>query len=658
MGSAGGGDNQQQQQQQQAGHVAARDHHQFQPPAAPPTNAAAGGGGGGSYVSSASSATSATSSSVSSSSSKGKAPHYRDDDHSSSHAQPSPRLSLTGVSGSSTPPVAGGASYLSASSAQFLPGSSLFKYSFNKRNYDDDRSDAATIGTTVPEWDEKDEEAAAEEPVGFDAIKRWTLRVNNDAHHDGTNLTLPPQSTRAPLPLRSNSRSGVSFSPSLSVHPSASHTATHSLSTASGPSPSNLMSSSHEKIDPEVLASLVATMDEQEAQAVYNFVETYDGPDISAALYAHLAKIEDNAHQEMIIADDDGDRAADSNWEMLLPSSPKVGTDGMPDIAGAGALSDEADVWNMMTDTAGSASSDLVAEDSTDAIPTDVTGESSLKNLPKRALFRILLISGNVELLRVCRRLSRVPLPDSGPELAQLAFCLAAQASSSISPLSSSLPSSPTSVHRSSFHHPPEGVARIFRPSSSTVQELFLRCARAPPLNRSPDALPCLFDLVTQAVAQSSEATQNDVRPSVATLSAVMDLAARGRRWNTVRGAIALARRFSARPGSMDVDTAGAFEDSPAATVDITVPDLVEQHMRRHFVPEGEEATDASGGRGLHVSMAASMIANHGASLDVSFFQDLIEKQHLRFSLEVVNHCAQNYGIRPAVIELLSSSAS
>ena len=48
----------------------------------------------------------------------------------------------------------------------------------------------------------------------------------------------------------------------------------------------NIISS---KIDPDVLASLVGSLAEQEAQTVYNFIETYEGSDIAGALYAHLA---------------------------------------------------------------------------------------------------------------------------------------------------------------------------------------------------------------------------------------------------------------------------------------------------------------------------------------------------------------------------------
>lgn len=59
--------------------------------------------------------------------------------------------------------------------------------------------------------------------------------------------------------------------------------------------------------------------------------------------------------------------------------------------------------------------------------------------------------------------------------------------------------------------------------------------------------------------------------------------------------------------------------------------------------------------KGLHVSMAANLIANHGGLLDVAFFQDLVEEEGLLFSNEVVQHCAAHYNISPEVIQYLLS---
>ncbi|KAJ3329141.1 hypothetical protein HDU76_008538 [Blyttiomyces sp. JEL0837] len=599
----------------------------------------------------------------------------------------------------------------------------------NRGGVDCSAKSAATIGTTFSTgqdyWDEK-EDAAEEDPVGFDAIKRWTLRVNNStgsvmptvAQEGTVSQRRLSMSMAAMVAADEEARVGVMESSGLDNDEmgvsggqgtgvggmSTSHAdigrddlalvdvdADHEmmmLSRGQGASASHQLpmdpSEASARIDPDVLASLMATLDEQDSQAVENFLASYTGANVEFALYGYLAKIQDlRAGGEGMVLDDDmgGDK---QKWD-TLPIPPKedpvlgLGGEGKSSGLEMAVLSDdaEADLWNQATEAGRSVASDFImVEDAAD-------GEPGLQTLPKRPLYRILMYSRNPNLLLTCRRLSRVPIPELGPQLAELVLALT---------MSSPWPA--VTTHQTTV----AGSSSAAVVPAPTVldpwEDLLPRCARAPCVNRSPSTLPCLIRLMEERAKNASCVLSP---PSISTLSAVMDIAARGRRWNTVRGALSIARMVSVPlaagsgvssrfdgvvPGSSSdvvpavntlalisgtsgsnvaggrsmVDAAGA--ESEAVTV-LKIGDLVEQHLRRHFVPEGDGRSDLGeiSRRGAHVSMAANLVANHGAALDVAFFQDLVEEEGVLFPVEVVEHCAQNYNISPEVIEYLMNYA-
>ncbi|KAI8851628.1 hypothetical protein BC829DRAFT_111167 [Chytridium lagenaria] len=136
---------------------------------------------------------------------------------------------------------------------------------------------------------------------------------------------------------------------------------------------------------------------------------------------------------------------------------------------------------------------------------------------------------------------------------------------------------------------------------------LLPRCARSACLNRSPLTLPYLARLLGPSFT-----------PTADTLGAVLEIAARGRRWNTVRGALSLARIIQQRyfhPLHIHNDTL-TRDTSPR--VALLSADLDIQHRRRHFVPNGEDSFGST--RMLHISMVANVVANYGGQLDVGFF--------------------------------------
>ncbi|KAJ1552821.1 hypothetical protein HK405_009902 [Cladochytrium tenue] len=563
--------------------------------------------------------------------------------------------------------------------------------------------------------------------MGFDAIKRWTLRVNNDARQaERTGPFVPPPLPRASM-LAAGSRSiataatahvedatqahagssEATAAAAAAVDSSSSSSSTSSSSSSSSAAPAPIPT---DKIDPDVLASLVATLDETEAQAVYNFVETYDGPDLSAALYAHLARIEDSARNELIVATDYDPADAAEQWDLLLAAendspaarrrrTPEGFVEGEEDGAEAGeggllgvprngraaidAVSDAADLFNLKTDTgrstddvyrgASTAASEagpaavpasaaivVVTTAPTAAEPTAQSANAaanqaaivstvaatsprrlpSLRDLPRQALHRILTSSANLDLLRVCRRLARAAPPDAPIDIAALALAVLWRPPSTTT--------TATTVEGAEDTNDGWDAA-------AAVQDLFLRCARANLVNRSPDALPWLAALLA---LPASEAAGPPVPPppppSLETLSAVVDVAARGRRWNSVRGALAVAAGVRVRVhGAAAAGTqVSAPLPPPPDPIDVRVADLVNEHMRRHMVVlDGDR-------RRAHAALAANVVANHGAALDGAFFRDLVEVQGLRFAPDVVQHCAEAYSLRPDAIEYLASVAS
>ncbi|KAJ3203700.1 Cilia- and flagella-associated protein 45 [Entophlyctis luteolus] len=124
--------------------------------------------------------------------------------------------------------------------------------------------------------------------------------------------------------------------------------------------------------------------------------------------------------------------------------------------------------------------------------------------------------------------------------------------------------------------------------------------------NASHLTIPSLARLVATEFAPTSI---DDV-VTVETLGAVIDIASKERRWNTVRGALTLAK--TTFPPKSD-------------RVVIAVHDLAQQHLRRPF---------ALADKDVYGSLAANVVANHGKALNVAFYRDLIEDGDVLFEAE------------------------
>ncbi|KAJ3191244.1 hypothetical protein HK101_007936 [Irineochytrium annulatum] len=557
----------------------------------------------------------------------------------------------TGVGGySSTTPYGAGMSHASSTTSS----SAFAGFAF-----DDDRSDAATIGTSVAgndPWDDfmdGEEEEELGGPSGFEAVKRWTLRVNSAG---GGGATVGSAGASATAVASSSSSAGRVLLP-LPEDEINVERPTRS------PSPPAA-------IDPDVLASLVSTLEDGEAEMVMEFVSAFDGAIGADAVYERIRDVQGMreggggggvtggggvavGHNEWQWEDVESrgtGRASEdvgSGISGIISESVEVGVgpgpagiislessvganeDAATALAGSGrrlaapkptrgnhlrVMSDENDTWRQDTEVgedSAEGSEWIVLDEGEEPHAASATSPSTaggfpgpirqptLRSLPKRALVSILLHSGNVNLLKTCRRLSRVPIPEVGSHLARMVVSLC--------------------------------------PASILNDEAVLlpRCARAACLNRSAMTLPSL------AVLLGSSFT-----PTADTLGAVVEIAARGRRWNTVKGALSLAKTVA---GGLGV---GGF-----VRMAMLKGDLDAQRMRRHFVPRDEDTEGSAETKGvvggLHLSLAANLIANHGEWLDVEFFKDLVEEEGVDFPEEVISHAAASYGLTPQVVDYL-----
>ncbi|KAJ3094761.1 hypothetical protein HDU97_007621 [Phlyctochytrium planicorne] len=525
---------------------------------------------------------------------------------------------------------------------------------------DDDRSDAATVGTSVAGtelWEDDDEESVA----GFEAVKRWTLRVNfakpDPVVEDPGQVSSATRGT-AGAGAGTNGAGAAAdemegreegegegdvqmvstmaeMGDSSSINTEFLHPHMHHMH--AGDEEPNALAVVVERptrspsppavIDPGVLTSLVPTPllgtrgdgDEDGLEfgpyrastlsdAVYERIQTSagvvvvgggqgggkdgggggGGGRLNAVSAGQEWDWEDRQEQQQqqqqrqedqemgsvgargqrlldMGDDDEGDvRGVDDDdirhvyGAVKVPGEPGIGIASAAEPSEGGrrdedgsvkVFSDEADVWKHETDNDDEVSitSDwIVLEEEQETSKT-----LSLKSLPKKSLVSILIYSGNPNLLKTCRRLSRLPLPELGHDLAQLVVAFIqpsrpaapSKASTSDAPTLVSLSSSsshngdlpavpePPPFEPSQHHHHHHGSSGI--PPSVLVDPAVLlpRCARAACLNRSPLTLPCLARLLGPTFI-----------PTHDTLGAVMEIAARGRRWNTVRGSLALAR--------------------------------------------------------------------------------------------------------------------
>ncbi|KAI9331472.1 hypothetical protein BDR26DRAFT_870167 [Obelidium mucronatum] len=452
------------------------------------------------------------------------------------------------------------------------------------------------------------------------------------------------------------------------------------------------------KIDQSVLNECLSNLDDADAEAVCNFIASYRGPDVVAAMYAHLAKIQDLRASEQQTVDEmpvkpldwesldlDGNDVIHGNPQVLMNDHVLVqqdehstrrqrgggaahenvvsaaqqavdgeeegdgiivgsrsnrgiggGADGVRGTTGAygsttedGIFSDENDVW-AETEGGHSAESDWIMLDDlslTDSmIPT-------LQHLPKRALTKILIYSQNPNLLKTSRRLSRLPLPTLGTDLATVIMALLPP-----SVLFTPAPSSSSST-----------ASEFAASASPHLNEILTRAAHSPYANRSPLTFPRLATLAQAAYPQETI--------SVETLSAVLDIGCKEKRWNSVRGVLSLSQAlFSASNNKFGVV--------------ISVDDLAQQHMRRPFVPSiTAAATAAVGvaegtvppaivlGGSVYGCLSANVIANHGKALNLAFFKDLVEEGGLVFDTGVIRHCSEQYGISATVVDYLLQKA-
>ncbi|KAJ3408316.1 hypothetical protein HDU80_006177 [Chytriomyces hyalinus] len=619
---------------------------------------------------------------------------------------------------------------------------------------DDDRSDAATIGTSVADWDgplghnqssnSMQAGGGAADDHRFDAVKRWALRVNNSAtltDHaadngvsdllddlvlvdptlvsspalSAANIQTPHLPLPLPLPVPVSSTSRISRPlpvPNISALASSPVPSAARLSNAR---PSS-------NVDPNFLDEFIASLEKSDAEAVCNFIASYRGPDVVSAMYAHLAKIEDLRAAERITEempakpleweslplesnddDDDDDvsrvavpqdgvnRGIGSVAAMGSSGNHVGGTFAFTNSTEDGLFSDEADVWDQTEGGQSTAESDWIVLDDQLASGGIQPSSTTLEHLPKSALTKILIYSHNSNLLKASRRLARLPIPTLGQELAEVILSLIPNASlrhghsSAGSNASSSRNLSDESVKPSAL-----GAEVSLHPTyAPSLNEILTRAARCPYANRSHLTLPCLARLsgsgTTAATpllrrdSNASDAVTNGInRVTVETLGAVIDIAAKERRWNSVRGAIMLAKmRF-----------AGVGEN-----VIVSVEDIEEQSMRRPGVvfaslsgplannaPGVGSASAAAGsaapsmevngsismgqgatseglvplaGSRVYAGLVANIVANHGKGLNVAFFKDLVEDGGVVFGVDVIRHCSEHCGISAAVAEYL-----
>ncbi|KAJ3356806.1 hypothetical protein HDU83_009618 [Entophlyctis luteolus] len=489
--------------------------------------------------------------------------------------------------------------------------------------FDDDRSDAATIGTSIADWadPERDIDTNVDKELSdYENVKRWALRVNNSAsitdpaansdqidaddnevvlvaavqqmhmqHRTQSGLHSRQQFQQTPTSQKQKKKDLELVSDDIqrefqdivsnAVNPSDPDTASESL--AKSGIQIRRLSTHPDQV--AIIAEFIGSLGDADAEAMTNFVTSYRGNDVVAAMHAHLAKIQDlraaeEMDQEMPVKPSDwvalSTEALNLEEDTMKPepivgdkttnaygSTTEDGYDGEP-LAGTDGHSTESD-W-------------IILEDFSAKGP-------SIQNLPKRALTRILIYSANSNLLKTCRCLARLPLPTLGHELAQVILALSPSPSST---------SSTTSADQLSF--------------SVALNEVLARAARCSYANRSHLTIPSLARLVATEFAPTSI---DDV-VTVETLGAVIDIASKERRWNTVRGALTLAK--TTFPPKSD-------------RVVIAVHDLAQQHLRRPF---------ALADKDVYGSLAANVVANHGKALNVAFYRDLIEDGDVLFEAE------------------------
>ncbi|KAJ3071629.1 hypothetical protein HDU98_005024 [Podochytrium sp. JEL0797] len=498
--------------------------------------------------------------------------------------------------------------------------------------HDDDRSDAATIGTSIADWNEQEENTAPEEAlVGYDAVKRWALRVNNSrgttdpaAHADHlVDAELDELVLVAHSPMRIPHTIQPTQQPNSPAHQLRQNTNNSSSTNNSNNAAANAdhFRRVSSKIDANILNEFLSTLDETDSEAVCNFIASYRGPDVITAMHVHLAKIQDLRASEQ------------QNSAEMMPVEPPVDWESLPlnlhdtsaaiddasrlTVGGGGAtgggygstenglMSDVNEVWDQ-TEGGKSTESDWMLLDD---ISLKANTPPTLHHLPKRALTKILIYSQNPNLLKTSRRLSRVPLPTLGSDLAQVILALATR--SPTSSMTHTTPSSTSSVTST--------TSSVAQPPQLNINEILTRAARSPYANRSPLTFPCLAHLL--GLTPSTHMT-------LETLTAVIDIASKERRWNSVRGALLLAKQWF---------------DPLVSTVNVSVDDLVQQYMRRPFVVGGS----------VYTCLVANVVANHGKFLGVEFFGEVVESGGVRFGEDVIRYCSENYGVSTAVVEYL-----
>ncbi|KAJ3078126.1 hypothetical protein HDU99_000769 [Rhizoclosmatium hyalinum] len=355
------------------------------------------------------------------------------------------------------------------------------------------------------------------------------------------------------------------------------------------------------RIDPALLNEFLSTLDEVDAEAVCNFIASYRGPDVVSAMYAHLAKIQDLRASEQIL-EEMPEKPLD--WEALpldindvnrpLGSEKQVTIGGGRQFGSTtedGLFSDENDVWDQTEGGRSAAESDWIMLD--DISLKGLT--PTLQHLPKKALTKILIYSQNSNLLKTSRRLARLPLPTLGSDLAQVILALIPS-----SLAAQTVPSSASSVASSDAASSSAGIA-----TGANLNEILTRAAHSPYANRSPLTFPCLARLATSRFPRQ--------QISIETLGAIIDIASKERRWNSVRGVLVLSKTLFPAPGGFGVV--------------LGVDDFVQQFMRRPFVVGGN----------VFGCLVANVVANHGKSLDVLFFRDLVEEGGCLFGVDVVS---------------------
>ncbi|KAJ3100915.1 hypothetical protein HDU97_001855 [Phlyctochytrium planicorne] len=449
---------------------------------------------------------------------------------------------------------------------------------------DEDHSDAATIATTTTrneQWEDDDEESVG----GLEAVKRWTLRVG---------AAVPPATEAS---WKNEFLASASTSTVIVERPTRS------------PSPPGIL-------DPEVFSTLVATLDHADQDMITEFVEGYTGSNLADAVYERIRVVQESRLRsnsvpgqgwewEEMSSGVEFDRGSLQAELDSLVENPRVPFDDQE--SDGRVFSEEADQWRNET-AEGDVESVSIASDWIILDEDQGPKPSLLKTLPKSILISILIYSGNPNLLKICKRLSKAPIPDQGEDLAKLVVAF-------IQPQAASKSGSPDDSMDPAF--------------------LLPRCAHASFLNRNTMSLPCLARLLGPKFI-----------PTHDTLGAVLEIAARGKRWNTVLGALKLARHGVERS---------------KGRVSLQVSDLDSQHRRRHFFPNSDDSVVDNRSDMLFISMVSNVVANHGGQLGCEFFKDLTE-EGVAFSTEVIEHCQEKFELQEAVVtylkELFGSTVS